>query len=479
MRLLEEYVCPLCRQSEVAYYCESCSAMFCSSCAKKKGVEYCICETCGAIFYLDGKSDPPAVCGSCKSDFFRKGIRKMIVCPRCLSANVIDLVTKKEGQTARLSSIVHRLLSVVPLMLGAINSVSKLKTRLLSIRRSGLLHNPSLEEEILGLYEGISAVKIKAITKAEAITGGLVSKIASLIREWSPSKIREVEVYFEQLEGALKEYLYLVESECKRIEEKIKEVAAALDALDFHRRFFDEFRWILDLEDHEKPVGALPNVKYTGSTYLTSNKGTGIIFLTTERIIFLKREGLVRRSFKKQFSLSLNDVELNVRKGIVGRSFTLKTSKGLISFTAPSQILDEVKAYYMLAKKFNEYSLTNNSLTAKLEGTSVGLNDFRKTIASLVSNALKAEERRTPAPPRPPPPARRLHPPRRLTRPEKNMALLADLEKKRFTLEQRLKKLEELRANGEISMQDYVKLWGKIQGDLKDLDEEIRRIRAT
>ncbi|MBS7288790.1 MAG: hypothetical protein KIH01_08655 [Candidatus Freyarchaeota archaeon] len=479
MRLLEEYVCPLCRQREAVYYCGSCFLTFCSSCAKRRNAKYSICEKCGAVYYPDGEADPLDSCLSCGHDSFRVGVKKLVVCPRCMSEDVVDLARKREEQAARLRAVTSSLLSSSSLILNLINFASKAKSRLLDLRKKKFLHIPRLEEDILGVYEAISALKLKALSKAEIMVSGLVSRAASLVREWSPLRVKEIEMYFEQLEGALRDYRQLVEKECKSLEEKLGEISSILDYLEFHKKLFEEFRWLLDMEESEKPVCALPRVKYVGSSYLTSSKGVGTLFLTTKKVVFLKREGVVRRSFKKHFFLPLSEVELEVRRGL-RRSFTLKTGKGTVSFTAPPQVLESVEDYFALAKNFDENSQSDRSLILKLEGATVGLSDFRRTIASLMESTLKFSEgsdKKAATPrqshsPLPPPRPRPPLPP--AARQEK----LLELEKKKFSIKRNIMTLKELWDKGEVSLEDYLKMLRRLEGELYEVDVAIRKARG-
>ncbi|MEM1764098.1 MAG: hypothetical protein QW526_10005, partial [Candidatus Jordarchaeales archaeon] len=139
MRLLEEHLCPLCREREASYYCESCFLMFCSSCSKKKLVQYAVCERCGEVHLLDGRSSRADSCFICGHDRMRLGVRKLSVCPRCLSESVSDLNKKKEEHAAKLREVARALLSASSAMLNVVNSTSKAKSRLLALRRSGFL----------------------------------------------------------------------------------------------------------------------------------------------------------------------------------------------------------------------------------------------------------------------------------------------------------------------------------------------------
>ena len=480
MRLLEEYACSICGQREAGYYCNSYSITFCPSCAKRINVGYYVCERCGSAQYFDAKSGLPDVCGICGHESFRMGVRRLVVCPRCSSEKVVDLAKKREEQSARLSSITKSLISVSSLMLNVANSASKAKSRLLNLRKMGFLHNPHLEEDVLGVYEALSALKVKAISMAERIINGVAFKAAFLIREWSPRNIREIEVCFEQIEGALKSYRQLVEEECKGLEERLKDISSVLDYIDFHRKFFEEHKKLLAIEASEKPVCALPHVKYVGSSYLSSDKGRGILFLTTERIIFLKKEGILRRSFKKHFSLLLNGVELKVKRGL-RNSFMLKTDKGMVYFTAPRHVLENVEAYFMLAKNFSANSQSDRSLILKLESTTMGLSDFKRSIVFLIDSALKMGEEgaRSTATPRQPPPTARPPPPpprRPASLPRHHDALIS-LEKKKYAVEQNLKRLKELWDEGEISLEEYLKMSRKLESDLYELKTKIQELK--
>ncbi|MBS7248482.1 MAG: hypothetical protein QXN15_07625 [Candidatus Jordarchaeales archaeon] len=482
MRLFEDYACCICRQREASYYCESCFLTFCSSCTKRKSVNYSACEKCGSAHYFDAKSGPPSVCTMCGHESFRLGVRKLVVCPRCLSENVVDLVRKREEQTARLNAITRSLLSASSLMLNVINSASKAKARLLNLRKKGFLHNPQLEEDVLGVYEALSALKVKALSKAERIMSSAASRAALLIREWSPRSIREIEACFEQVEGALRDYRQLVEEECRCLEERLREISSVLDYLDFHRELFEEREQLLAMEASEKPVCALPHVKYVGSSYLPSNKGTGVLFLTTERVVFLKKEGVLRHSFKKYFSLPLAEVELNVKRGLRGY-FTLKTDKGTVRFTAPRQVLENVEAYFTLAKNFQANSQLDRSLTLKLESTAIGLSDFRRAIASLIDSTLKMGEegaRSTATPKQRPPPIARPCP-RPINRPASpstgDQEALMNLEKKKYAVEQNLKRLKELWDEGEIPLEEYLKMSRRLESDLYELNVKIQKLK--
>ena len=487
MRLLNDHVCPICGNEEVSYYCESCSSLFCTSCVKVLKTNYAVCDTCGTIYHLDPPLNKPFFCKSCKGTVFRVGVKRSLLCPQCGSNNVVSVLRKKELQLSRVKGLGSDFLDVSPFMMNVLNALSKIKARLLKLRRNGFLHHPDLEEAIINSYASFSSLKLKALSRVERIVSGLASSIINLFREWSPLKIKEIDAYLDQVSGAVEEYKGFVKDECQSIISKIREVSAVIDYLEFHHNFFERFKSILDLKDHERPVCVIPEVKYTGSDFLSSDKGEGLLFFTSERAIFIRREGLLKKMFKRQFSFPLNDVELLVKRGL-RRAFILKTGKGKVCFTSSRHVIEKIESYFELAKNFKSLSLADDTLTKRLESMSVGLNDFKRKITSLMHSLLnpkKAESEHSqqvpshlniPFPPSlpPPRPSCSVIPPYRNENDRRKELLL--LEKERFAVEQNLKKLEELWDKGEISLEDYFKLSRKFKGELYELNAKIQEL---
>ena len=212
------------------------------------------------------------------------------------------------------------------------------------IVNAGNLKGADLEEAIINSYVSFSSLKLKALSRVERIVSGLASSIINLFREWSPLKIKEIDAYLDQVSGAVEEYKGFVKDECQSIISKIREVSAVIEYLEFHHNFFERFKSILDLKDHERPVCVIPEVKYTGSDFLSSDKGEGLLFFTSERAIFIRREGLLKKMFKRQFSFPLNDVELLVKRGL-RRAFILKTGKGKVCFTSSRHVIEKIESY--------------------------------------------------------------------------------------------------------------------------------------
>nr|MDO8076610.1 hypothetical protein [Candidatus Freyarchaeota archaeon] len=494
MITLERSKCTFCNEAEAAYYCEECKASFCLRCALEKKEEYSLCGSCGSIEIRQVKDKNSKIvqkCQNCGSTNVRIGLKKWKMCPNCNSTLVKSILDKRLELKKAFSKHVGELIYGYELLKDFLRRLRDTRKRLIFLRHRGYLHYPKMEEIIASLFQEIISIKRKVEARAQQVLNVIHAQLVDFSHpdNWSPRDFPQIQTSIERITADINEYKKYVKELLSLPEKNLETVTSTVKLLSSHWKLFEEHREKVDLDIGEKPVAAIPGVKYVGSSFLNLEKCNGVLLFTDKRLIFVREKGLLNKSYIKHFEFPIRAFRCGV-EGSLRKRIVFNSPQGDLKFSAPKNTLEAVERYAELARNFDQNSVKDKNLTRRLESLDVALTDLKRDLNSKIQSVFKPRVRE-------PsletvstthsslvgkvPPMRANGLPRhqrvQISRDELQRKILL-LKKEKFSIEQLLKKVERLWQSGDISVEEYLKRLKNLNGELYMIDQKLKELGA-
>ncbi len=490
---LERFKCIFCNEAEVAYYCEECRKSFCLKCAQEKNEAYSFCGSCGSKEIQREKDKNSKIiqkCLECGSTYVRTGMKKWKLCPNCNSGMVKSIIDKKVELNKAFTENTRDLIYGYELLQDFTRRLKETRKRLVFLRHRGYLHYPQMEEKLIFLFQEIVSIKKKVVSRAQQVFNVVQAQLVdfSYPDNWSPYNFPQIQTAIDRIAADINEYKKYLTDLLTKPEEYLEKVIHLVKLLNFHWKHFEEHREKIDSEIGEKPVAAIPRVRYAGSSFLSLEKCKGILFLTDKRLIFIREKGIRNKSYLKHFEFPLRALQFGI-EGSIRKKGLFESLQGDIKFSASKNILDAIEKYTELAKNFGLNSIKDETQTKKLETLEITIDDLknelnRKIQSILTPIAKKSVHEIEPKPPISKSPHigfrrpvdrlttyNRVHIP--ITREYEREVF--DLEKERFSIEQLLKELEGLWQRGDINLEEYLKRLKNYKGELYSINQKLKQ----
>ncbi len=497
----ETYKCIFCKEAEVAYYCEECRSSFCLRCAQEKNEEYSFCGSCGSKEIQQEKDKNSKIiqrCQECGSTHVRIGMKKWKLCPNCNSSMVKSILDKKTELNKAFSENVRDLIYGYELLQDFSRRLKETRKRLVFLRHRGYLHYPQMEEKLIFLFQEIISIKKKVVSRAQQVFNVVRAQLIdfSYPDNWNPYNFSQIQTAIDRIAADINEYKKYLKDLLAKPEEDLEKVIRLVKLLNFHWKHFEEHREKVDSEIGEKPVAAIPGVKYAGSSFLSLDKCKGILLLTDKRLIFIREKGIRNKSYSKHFEFPLKALQFGI-EGSIRKKVFFESLQGDIKFSASKNILEAIGKYTELAKNFGLNSIKDENQTKKLESLEITLDDLKKELnrkirsifAPIVKEPILEIRSKPPISNVPYTDIRR--PTNRLTtfnkvqapNIESNIEELRNKEiffwkSKKYSTEQLLKKVEELWKRGEIPVEEYFKRIKSLNEELYIIDKKLAELGA-
>jgi hypothetical protein len=494
---LDRFKCTSCNEAEAAYYCEECKSAFCLGCAQERREEFFICGSCGfkeTNLEIDRDKKSFSRCPNCGSTDLRSGIRKWKLCPNCRSGMVISVQDKRVELKKTFIDNVNSILYGYELLKDFSRRLKETRKRLIFLRHRRYFHYPKMEETLISLFQEIISLKKKVEARAQQVLNVIQVQLVdfSYPDNWSPRDFAQIQTAVDRIKADVNDYKVYVKGLMELPERNLDTVVSLVKLLSFHWKLFEEHREKIDLEIGEKPVAAIQRVKYVGSSFLSLEKCSGILLLTDKRIIFIREKGILNKSYQKHFELPLKAHQIVV-EGSIWKKLSFEGSQGDVRFSASKNTLKAIERYVELAKNFDKSSIKDKTQTDKLEKLEITLDDLKtelhKKIMSVFTPQIKEPSRgfelQPPVPTVTPRAAQKSSPPLSTynrvqvqTVEGSKRGDVLDWERRKFSIEQLLKKIEELWRRGDISVEEYLKRMKNLYEELYVLNQKLKEIEV-
>lgn len=491
----ERFKCPFCREKEVAYYCEECKNSFCSKCAQERKEEYFFCGSCGSReISLEENKNLKRGCQDCGSIYIRKGIKKWKLCPNCNSSLVKTIPEKALELKNSINESVNALLYGYELLKNFSRKLKETRSKLVFLRHRGYIHYPKMEETLLFLFQEVIPIKRKVEARAQQVLNVVQAQLIDFSNpeNWSPHNFPQIQTAIDRISADINEYKTYSKELLALPEKDLDSINSTIKLLNHHLKLFEEHREKINLDIGEKPVAAIPGVKYVGSSFLSLDSSNGILLFTDKRLIFLREKGMLHKSYLKHFEFPLKLLQIG-KEGTIRKKVFFESLQGDLKFTAPKNILEAIPKYAELAKNFDKNSLKDKNQTTKLESQEIILDDLKKELTRKI-RSIFAPRIKEPIPEpttKPPIPKETIrtfqrYPERPITYDNFHTPQVAEWRKKeiaywkskKYSNEQLLKKVEELWHRAEISAEEYFKRIKSIKEELYLINMKLEELGA-
>ncbi|MGQ9720500.1 MAG: hypothetical protein ACUVXA_04165 [Candidatus Jordarchaeum sp.] len=493
---LEKFKCIFCNEAEAGYYCEECRSSFCLRCAQEKNEEYVFCGSCGSKEIQQEKDKNSKIiqkCLECGSVYVRTGMKKWKLCPNCNSSMVKNILDKRVELNNAFQKNIKDLIYGYELLQDFSRRLKETRKRLVFLRHRGYLHYPQMEETLTLLFQEIVAIKKKIESRAQQVSNAVTAQLVdfSYPDNWSPHNFPQIQTAIDRITADINEYKRYAKDLMAKPENRLEEVVRLVKLLNFHWKHFEENRENIDLEISEKPVAAIPSVKYVGSSFLGLDKCKGILLFTDKRLMFLREKGIRNKSYSKHFEFPLKNFQFGIEGAILKKVF-FENLQGDLKFSASKNILEAIGKYFELAKNFGLNSIKDDQQIKKLESQELTLDDLKrelnKKILNIFTPKIKEPIQELTAKPTFPnitygstrKPINRLivnkaTPPNIDEIQRKEMFFWKS---KKFSTEQLLKKIDELWQRGEIPVEEYFKRIKSLNEELYLIDKKLKELEV-
>jgi len=224
----------------------------------------------------------------------------------------------------------------------------------------------------------------------------------------------------------------------------------------------------------ENPIYVIPDAKFLGLTRTQTPKGEGILFLTSKRLIFLSKKGLVKKRLYKLLEIPLNTINGVEIRGRLKKRIVMRCNGEDLIFSFPVKMLSLVKDYINVALNFESYSLRDTGIVSKVANLTLETSDLKIKIENILKKISKTEESRT------------IIPKVTMVRKESYSPItsvnrfkmeLYDLEREKYEIEESLKELKRRFESGMISVENYFKYYRSWIGRLYAIEKRISELK--
>lgn len=522
--------CNICNKRIATYFCNKCNVILCSKCVKESKKKFYYCVKCGEkISFKDVTNRTKKLkCSKCKSTTFKEGISREKVCPSCHHTLIVTIAEKERSFVETFRKQVMGLMDAHEELYSIRKRVKAAKKNLTELRSDGYLHDRQLETITIDIINALPLFQEKILLKLGQKLGLLqvqVQKLSYLDR-WGPQNFAYYDTILKQIKdnlslfhGFVAELLENPKKDLEYVVEKTKEL------LEF-KELFTKMHPSFTLLPGELPVAIFSNVKIKECNIEKVANQTGYLIFTDQRLIFMKKKGLISRKLENTFEMFLDGFEKIAVVGRLLKRIRIETDSGMIKFAAKKINHMNILKYFSTASNFAAYQVSDKLMTALMDASdlSCNLNELKEKIEYAIShlqnlfdrNMNLNNARRRPEPiqefqattpfPRPQDPKPlyyfnsqniqfpTLNNPSPLPRPqsprygsEKNVEIeeqLLNLQKRKFMLEEDLKALEQqvsLESLGFRMKEEYLQRLHVHKEELRSLNRKIesieRRIR--
>jgi hypothetical protein len=217
----------------------------------------------------------------------------------------------------------------------------------------------------------------------------------------------------------------------------------------------------------------------------TTSEGVanGILFVTTQRLLFTGRKGFLGKDLRLVRAAPLQAVTGVVTEGRLRRRLLIQFQDEVLRIHGPSRVLLEIPDALSLATSFPQQSLVTTSGSVRVLNLKVDMTSFRNELDNLINLAIAPGDilrERTFDPdqhfvhpdPYPRPDRRESGPPHDRT--EGNP--LFQLEQQRYSLQATMQLLKRQFEEGKINDESFFKQYRSLTRDLYVVESRIRKL---
>ncbi|MEM4735377.1 MAG: hypothetical protein QXS20_06605 [Candidatus Thorarchaeota archaeon] len=384
-------VCVSCQNAGAINMCQDCGAVLCPDCLRTKTTQYLVCGDCHGHLGPDAKSSDPK-CPSCGSKNIRSGRRTEQVCPRCLSTRVISIEERRRKLAGDLRHAIMLIQHGHVKFREFANRLMLAKRLLYSIRMANFLAFNWLEDKLEGLLDGVPLIKNRIVSQADIVARRIAAETNGFMNQetWDIEQFPFIEGLTRRITEIGNQYRQTVDETVEPSLRELEELIKHLEGLDYHRREFAGFYQHSELAVNELPICAIPEVRLIGSDFLRADHGTGELYVTNKRMVFIAETGRLRKTTGVVFDFPLMYLNSIEEDGRIRRHLVLKMKQGDVKIACSEHTQKVLTDYIEIAKRFDRYVQTDLQRVRRLEQVDVAASDVKLKIDDLVYTLLSS-----------------------------------------------------------------------------------------
>ena len=473
----ETHHCIFCDQRKAIYYCEDCNLSFCEDCGytEKRTIYECAqCKSpnveCRQRNSVNGELYICKDCGSLDIEA-KPSIQRS--CPGCRSSSIVPISKKRLVLIRNLKDVVNGFKLGYQELKVFLRDFRSIRQRTLALRAVGYLHDPVIENTLLQVNETIKAVSKEILDRATQEIDLFRIQMEKFYNfsKWTAADFPEIELIIKQIHEDVLNYQAYIQKIFAHPKSELNLVQSKLNVIRYYKSIYDEFIQYLNLFPGELPVCAFKDIKFAKSTIQGLRKGKGILFLTDQRLIFIKKSGIIRKKTQRIFNFSFNhilDVTLN---GRIFKKLLFILDQGNLIFSAQKRMMDAILDYLNISVNFGKYRINDGKILNTLDQLQLSTKHLEKQIdkriVQLVAGAPEALNLES------------ISPISFTTEVGNNIPvvntnrMIIKFQTEKFSIEQTIQNLEDKFKTGGIGAETYIRNFRNLQSELYIIDKKI------
>jgi predicted RNA-binding Zn-ribbon protein involved in translation (DUF1610 family) len=443
--------------------------------------EFFTCPKCGPE-NIEEQEDG-IICTECE-EAAQSATRRVYLCPNCGSEEIIPIHNMRQDLVGRFRTTYYRLRTGHELLAGFAARLRILRWRVRELRTASFLHDPDVEKELLELMKtDLPSVQERILFRARnVIERHRASKYRFMNPErWTITEFPLLAGLIDGIQEDVADYQAYCRDLVNDLDVKLATIEARLTQVaEWHKLFNDHIEFLPVLEN-ERPVAALQPVSLN-KTETSEGMGNGILFITTQRLLFLGRKGFFTKETRVVHTLPLGKISGVTQQGRIRRRVHIFVDEEEYKLGGPSKILKAVPDAISLASSFNEHSLVTTSGSLRVLNLKVDVSTLRDELDTLINFAItpdEGDETSHPEGARPYPEG--YYPSSYRSRPVHSDELERDplflLEQQKFSIESTIELLKRQSKEGKLSDENFYKQYRSLTEELFLVEAKIEDLR--
>ena len=379
-------LCRFCqREIKFLYYCEDCGIACCSDCLRDDFHHHYVCQDCNSKDIEHNEAEGKRVCKECGSENVIKITQHLKACPKCHSLKILNIYEKKEELEQEFLELIKLSRAFIQPLRDVINELYLIRHSIKKARDPPIrcYHYPKMESELLALFMAVIH-----------LIDGLQNKINSHFRHLAINKeyffdiynqpnsnIRIIESILDNLSSSHHEIETYIKTTTEEIYDKFEPFKNNLQFIEKVTKLFFPYTRFLRLAEDEKPVYAVRTTLTNGlDPQKKSKKSKGFLFITSFDLSFVHEYGMFKKKRELIFKAPIDDLIDIQDKGKFFKKLFIKFDYGKYEFSLPSNFIQRIIEYILLARSFQDNAAHDQEATKKLQETDLDLTNLIKFI---------------------------------------------------------------------------------------------------
>ncbi len=475
--------CTFCSEKYAIYYCEECNLNFCEDCgfSDKRLVHTCAqCKNtnieCRNRNSVNGEI---FICKDCGSLNIKVKSYIQRSCPGCRSSRIISIARKRLDLIKQIRDVVSGYKLGYQELKVFLREYRAVRQKTLALRTVGYLHDPVIEQTLLSTYETIKAVSKEILERATQEIDLLRIQLGKYydFTNWKSTDFPQIELLIKQIYNDVVKYQTYVRKILSHPKKEQGLVQSKLNVIRYYKSIYDEYSEHLNLFPGELPVCAFRDIKFCNSTIRGLRKGRGILFLTDQRLIFIRKRGIFRKKIQRIFNFAFNHI-LNVTiTGRVFKKLIFILDQGNLHFKASMRMMEAILDYLNISVNFGKYSINDEKVLNTLDQIQLSTKHLEKEIdrklVELMAGSPYELTRKSMVQEHPS--TRMIHD---LESPIINTnRMIFKLQTDKFSIEQTIQNLEQKFRTGGISPTTYIRQFRNLQSELFIIEKKLETLK--